>query len=97
MREPLKLFFKLQPTLIQKWKPFQKKFADLAATAVFVVLFLHQKQSFLESHFWAEIITLTRTICRGVRNLPHKFYLYLINSNGHKKHKNRADNDNKYK
>ena len=29
-------------------------------------------------NFWQEIITLTRPICRGAWNLPHKFHLYLI-------------------
>ena len=28
--------------------------------------------------FWQEIITLTRPIRKGVCNLQHKFYLYLI-------------------
>ena len=37
----------------------------MAATAVFVSPFLPKKQPFLESHFWQEIITLTRTILRG--------------------------------
>ena len=57
-----------------------KKFATLAATAVFVIPFWHQNQPFSESHFWQEIVTLTRTICRGIWNLPHKFHLYLNHS-----------------
>ena len=46
----------------QNQKPFEKKFATLAARAVFVSSFLLQK----------------RPICKGVWNLPHKFHLYLI-------------------
>ena len=31
----------------------------------------------VSNNFWQEIITLTRTIRRGVWNLPQKFHLYL--------------------
>ena len=61
-----------------------KKFATLAATAVFVIPFLHQKQSFLESHFWQEIITLTCTIRGGMKfatqisPLLNLYYVYYF-------------------
>ena len=66
-RAPKTVFIKfLASTLMNsKMETISKKFAALAASAVFVIPFLHQKQPFSEIHFWQEIITLTGTICMG--------------------------------
>ena len=48
----------------QNQKPLEKKFETLAARAVFVSLFFFKKSYFMT--FWQEIITLTRSIRRGV-------------------------------
>ena len=61
---------------VQKWKPFQKKFARLGAAAVSVSLFLPQKQpflDFLQGNNYSDSHHL-----QGVWNLPHKLQLYLI-------------------
>ena len=44
---------------------FNQIIKTLAATAVFVISFLHQKKQFSESHFRQEKIALTCTIRRG--------------------------------
>ena len=56
--------------------PFEKKFATLAARAVYASLFLLQKQLIMAK--LNKKTTQTPTIRRGVWNSLHKFHLYLI-------------------
>ena len=59
-----KLFFSRQGAGMA-WTECQKNLlATLAARAIFVSLFLFQKQLIFD--FWQEIITLTSPICRRV-------------------------------
>ena len=68
--------FSFIPLEFKNGNHFKKKFASLAAAAVLVSPFLHQKQPFLELLSGNNYLDSHHS--QGVWNLPHKFDLYLI-------------------
>ena len=69
----------IYPSFYWKQDHFKKN-PHLAVRAAFVSLFSPNSTSktVIFWHFEHKKTTQTCTICRGVWNLPHKFYLYLI-------------------
>ena len=80
----LSVFYKLWPQLSQDWQNRMawNFFRTSLAKWMFSKIFICPKRGRQgqgrgpKQHFWQEIISLTRPICRGAWNLPHKFHLY---------------------